>query len=157
MTWTKSLGAIAFFGLSLSAGMTILVVPSNPGPDQAKGLAMPPDVEKTLRRSCFDCHSNETRWPWYSRVWPVSSMIESDVSHGRAAMNFSNWPPGESARDARLASGLLMASCAALQEGLMPKPQYLAIHRDAKMSIEEKQRFCAWAVEESAAVKRAAR
>jgi hypothetical protein len=149
MTWTKWLLLGGLGGLTLTAGMSVLMAPANPV-SRKERLHLPPDLETTLRRSCFDCHSNETRWPWYSKVWPVSVLIESDVEHGRRAMNFSEWPPEESPREARRASGLLMASCAALQEGLMPKPRYLAIHADARVPVAEKSRFCEWTAREAA-------
>ena len=50
-----------------------------------------PEVVSVLRRACYDCHSNETVWPWYSRVAPVSWVIGRDVHEGRAALNFSTW------------------------------------------------------------------
>ena len=79
-------------------------------------------------------------------------MIEADVSKGRAAMNFSEWPA-----KSNMESGLLAASCAALEQGLMPLPKYLMIHRDAKMSLEEKSRFCAWTSQESALLRHSAK
>ena len=50
-----------------------------------------PEVISVLRRACYDCYSNETVWPWYSRVAPVSWVIARDVHEGRAALNFSTW------------------------------------------------------------------
>ena len=149
MTWTKRLLFGGLGGLTLTAGMSVLMAPVNPQ-SRAEKVSVPPDVERILRRSCFDCHSNETRWPWYSKVWPASAMIEADVATGRKAMNFSEWPVGETAREARLASGLWMASCAAMDEGVMPKPRYLAIHGDARLSSEERRRFCEWTSHEVA-------
>ena len=49
------------------------------------------EVVSVLRRACYDCHSNETTWPWYSRIAPVSWVIARDVNKGRAALNFSTW------------------------------------------------------------------
>ncbi len=54
-------------------------------------LVAPPEIEATLRRACYDCHSNETRWPWYSRVAPLSWFIVRDVEVGRKEINFSEW------------------------------------------------------------------
>ncbi len=55
-------------------------------------LAAPDGVQTILRRSCYDCHSNETRWPWYSRIAPVSWYTVGHVNHARSDMNFSEWP-----------------------------------------------------------------
>jgi hypothetical protein len=76
------------------AGGAIQLVPvknigSNP-PERFK-VDAPPDVEAVLRRSCFDCHSNETRWPLYSRLAPGSWLMSRDVTKGRQHMNFSEW------------------------------------------------------------------
>lgn len=54
-------------------------------------VSAPPDVGSVLRRACYDCHSSETRWPWYSHVAPVSWVIAHDVHEGRATLNYSTW------------------------------------------------------------------
>jgi len=54
-------------------------------------LVAPPQIEATLRRACYDCHSNQTRWPWYSRIAPVSWFVVRDVNLGRKEINFSEW------------------------------------------------------------------
>ena len=155
MTWTKWLLFSGLGGLAFAAGMSVLMAPANPHLKATARLSMPADVEAMVQRACADCHSNETRWPWYSTVWPVSALIEHDVEHGRKAMNFSEWPAIETPHDARAASGLLTASCAALQSGIMPKPQYRVMHGDAQLSVAEKQRFCEWTSMEAAQIRHA--
>ena len=60
-------------------------------------VAVPPEVEAILARSCNDCHSNGTEWPWYSNVAPVSFFVINHVNEGRRHLNFSEWlPPGAS-------------------------------------------------------------
>ena len=54
-------------------------------------VSVPPDVARILQRSCLDCHSDRTRWPWYSNVAPVSWFVAGHVDHGRGEMNFSRW------------------------------------------------------------------
>jgi len=54
-------------------------------------LAAPPHIKTLLRRACYDCHSNETRWPWYTYIAPVSWLIVHDVERGRQELNFSEW------------------------------------------------------------------
>src|SRR5260370_21785207 len=60
-------------------------------PPVASDLRAPPDVKGILRRACYDCHSNETRWPWYTHVAPVSWLMAYDVHEGRHRLNYSNW------------------------------------------------------------------
>ncbi len=54
-------------------------------------LAAPPQIKSLLRGACYDCHSNETRWPWYTYIAPVSWLVEHDVERGRQELNFSEW------------------------------------------------------------------
>jgi hypothetical protein len=107
-------------------------------------LPVPTDIAATVRRACFSCHSNETKWPWYSRLPVAGARIAQDVDDGRRVMNFSNWPARPAA-----ASTFLEVSCAALQAGVMPKSPYTLIHPEARLSEEEKDRFCQWAHIES--------
>jgi hypothetical protein len=81
-------------------------------------------------RACFDCHSNETRWPWYSRIAPVSWLVQRDVDVGRRTLNFSEWdrPYEESGESAE-----------AVLEGEMPPVLYLPLHPSARLSPEEKR------------------
>jgi hypothetical protein len=82
-------------------------------------LDVTPKVSGILRRACYDCHSNETRWPWYSRVAPLSWMIGKDVERGRKALNFSQW-----SGKAEVGASMLAASCANLKSGRMPRFPY---------------------------------
>ena len=146
LKWLAFLSAIAF--VFCGAASLFLPPPANPvtPPKLAIGSRMQvsADAQAMLKRACYDCHSNETRWPIYSRVWPASAIVYSDVSRARQTMNFSDWPRLDDPHEARRAAGLLMASCAAVESGLMPRRQYLALHPDAKVSKEEAQKFCAW-------------
>jgi hypothetical protein len=104
---------------------------------------IPPAVDATLRRACFDCHSYETRWPWYTRLPLASSLIASDVESGRQAMNFSDWPePGSDA--ATFAAGMLLSACEAVRTSRMPPPRYLALHPGSRLSKPEIDTLCSW-------------
>ena len=85
------------------------------------------------KRSCFDCHSNETIWPWYSNIAPVSWLVYSDVMQGRRRFNFSDW---QSARPRELGE-----FTGVISEGEMPPIQYLLMHPTAKLSATEKTQF----------------
>src|SRR6516164_493590 len=65
--------------------------PADPKQDIHAILAVDPQVDSVMQRSCNDCHSNQTAWPWYSKVAPASWLVVSDVKRGRAAVNFSEW------------------------------------------------------------------
>ncbi len=108
-------------------------------------VPVPADVDSILHRACYDCHSNETRWPWYSRIPPMSFMIYRDVTRARAVMNFSQWPAGRE----RYASSLLMAMCPDLRSGAMPKRGYTLLHPGARLSGEEVNRVCQWSTAEA--------
>lgn len=80
-------------------------------------------------RACFDCHSNETEWPWYSNVAPVSWLVQRDVDEGRSKLNFSEWTqPSEEAGE----------SAETVREGEMPPPPFLLTHPEARLTTAEK-------------------
>jgi cytochrome c551/c552 len=90
-----------------------------------------PATRELAKIACFDCHSNETVWPWYSNVAPVSWLIYNDVVEGRSRMNFSDWN-----RDRQPSIGEIIGE---LEEGGMPPAQYLLMHPNAKLSTADKQ------------------
>jgi len=90
------------------------------------------DVRALAVRACFDCHSNETRWPAYSWVAPISWLVRHDVVEGRRALNFSEWnrPQPEASESAETVA-----------EGEMPPRSYLWLHSSAKLSPAERERL----------------
>ncbi|HYP14104.1 MAG TPA: heme-binding domain-containing protein, partial [Bryobacteraceae bacterium] len=90
-------------------------------------LQVTAEVDKLLDRACMDCHSNETRWPWYSRVAPVKWMVARDVEKGRKVMNLSEWSQ-RSGRRPELAASMLMSACATAKAGRMPRFPYAILH-----------------------------
>lgn len=106
----------------------------------------PPAVIDILRRGCYDCHSHETRWPWYSRIAPVSWWINGHVQHAREEINFSDWPddPHKEPTSAKR----LDEMCEEVREGHMPLPSYKLLHPAARLSPEEVDTLCAWTVHE---------
>jgi hypothetical protein len=105
-----------------------------------KVMTVPANVEGILKRSCYDCHSNHTTWPWYSSVAPVSWLVAEDVEHGRKKMNFSEWTKlSEAKREARLNE-----ICEQVKSDEMPMPKYLLMHSDAKLSQADKDILCKW-------------
>lgn len=91
-----------------------------------------PETRALTRRACFDCHSNETVWPPYTRVAPFSWLIQHDVDEGRAMVNFSEWQrPQEEAAE----------SAAVVREGEMPPLLYTLMHPEARLTPEEAARL----------------
>src|SRR5215467_10560479 len=97
-----------------------------------------PRIVAILNRSCLDCHSDQTHWPWYSRIAPASWILHRDVKRGRAKLNFSQWskPPAVRAR---------MEICDAVSDGSMPLPAYALLHHDARLSKQDVASICQWA------------
>ncbi len=110
----------------------------------------PPEIAEILRRSCYDCHSHETRWPWYARVAPVSWWLADHVRHARGAMNFSRWPDPATASGRMAAAYSLEEACEEVQKGAMPLPSYRLMHTGARLTEEEIETLCRWAREEAA-------
>jgi len=109
------------------------------------GSGVPAPVSSILQRACRDCHSDNTVWPWYADLPPVSWRIHSDVSRGRAFMNLSEW--GEYSDDQR--RGFRLAILTATQAGIMPPPKYVWMHRDAKLSDAELKVLQEWALSQT--------
>ena len=103
-------------------------------------LAVPAEVQMVLSRSCNDCHSNKTLYPWYSQVSPFSWFLAGHIEDGRRELNFSEWGTYSENKKARK----LEEICEMVEAGGMPLPSYLWIHRDAALSEEQKRLFCDW-------------
>ena len=136
-------------GFVFCAGISLFMPPPpNPvaSPTLAIGarLAVPAQTQALLKRACYDCHSNETRWPVYSRIWPGSAMIYSDVSKGRATMNFSDWQ--DYSRGKKV--GYLALIQNSLHKRIMPPVKYTALHFHAKLSAKQLDAIEKWTVEE---------
>ena len=107
----------------------------------------PQPVLAVLQRSCFDCHSNHTRWPWYAYVAPVSWLVVNDVHEGRHEMNFTEWNRAGARRRARVAAKVWDE----VEEGKMPLPSYLRMHAEAKLSEADRAVLRGWAEASGAA------
>jgi hypothetical protein len=96
-------------------------------------LTAPPQIKRLLRRACYDCHSNETRWPWYTYVAPVSWLVEHDVERGRKELNFSEWGSYYPITKRRK----LQWMDRALREETMPPWSYRVLHPGAGLTKED--------------------
>ncbi len=101
-----------------------------------------PQTRALAQRACFDCHSNETSWPWYTRVAPISWLAALDVNGGRARLNFSTWGQpnqgGEGGRGGRTGASELVRT---MQNGSMPPSFYLPLHPSANLTAAEQQQL----------------
>ena len=98
-------------------------------------------VTAVLKQSCYDCHSNETVWPWYAYVAPVSWLVTSDVNEARHHFNFSEWGNLPLKKQKRVADHAVEE----VEEGGMPPGNYLWMHGNAKMTPEDITTLKAWA------------
>jgi hypothetical protein len=100
-----------------------------------------PEVKAVLKRACYDCHSNETIWPGYSRVAPVSWLLAWDVREGREELNFSTWNRYSQKKRGKIIKEIWEE----VQEGEMPPWFYLPLHPDAWLSDSDRSLLRAWA------------
>jgi hypothetical protein len=92
-----------------------------------------PRTRELAKRACFDCHSNETTWPWYSDIAPISWLVQRDVDEGRQRLNFSEWTAGQLGEEGSSEIGGIVL------EGEMPPAIYLIQHPDAALSASDAQ------------------
>lgn len=109
---------------------------------------VPPDVQAVLSRSCSDCHSNETRYPWYSKVTPFNWFLADHIENGRKEMNLSVWNTYTPKKKMKK----LEEVCEQVEQAEMPLPSYLWIHREAVLAEGDAALLCTWAKAESARI-----
>jgi hypothetical protein len=113
---------------------------TNPPVDPSLTIKAPQNIMAIFKRSCFDCHSNQTQWPWYSSVFPLSWSIYEHVKNGRASMNFNKWNSYSQEKQEKLREAI------ARKVGtIMPLKEYLWFHSDAKITKKERQIVQDWA------------
>jgi len=147
-------GTVVLAGLLMwtiaSAARSYSRAPEQPGapagPIFGSDPAVPAPVRSALRGACFDCHSNETRWPWYSSMPVVSWLIEHDVSEGRAQLNFSTWHDYTTFERA----DLLDKVCEKAAKREMPLWQYRLLHPDSRLNPSAVAAICEWSRREAA-------
>ncbi|HEU0035934.1 MAG TPA: heme-binding domain-containing protein [Kofleriaceae bacterium] len=124
-----AIGAVALLGMfALAQAVPYGRAHSNPGV-VAEPAWDAPATRVLAERACFDCHSNQTRWPWYSHVAPMSWLVQNHVDEGRAVLNFSEWnraqhEAGEAGESVR--------------EGEMPPRSYVLLHPEARLGPTER-------------------
>ncbi|MGB2869239.1 MAG: heme-binding domain-containing protein [Bacteroidota bacterium] len=139
LKWTVFSLAVLFLGAQLFRPEQTNPV-SDPKNSILSDTTIPPSILATLKRSCFDCHSNETRWPWYCAITPVNYLLARDVSAGRKRVNFSDWGTYKPGR--RLS--VLDEIYDQVSHKEMPLPIYLPMHPEAKLTDQEVKAILDW-------------
>jgi len=137
--WTPIVFVVVLAGIQLYRPARTNPV-TNPADTLAATGRLTPEVSAIIDRSCRDCHSNETRWPWYSNIAPMSWGVIDHVNDGRRHMNFSRW----GTYDPEDAREFFVDMCALARKHDMPMPSYTWLHRDARLSDQDIATLCAW-------------
>lgn len=136
----RSVGKKIIWGVIIIV-LAIQFVPVNrDNPPITAAINAPVDFSTIIKRSCYDCHSNETEWPWYSFIAPASWLIASDVHDGRKHLNFSTWE--DLTQERRLIKAEEIWD--EVSDGEMPLGIYLIMHSDASLSDSDKEVIKTW-------------
>ena len=144
--WLPYVAGIAAMSAIFAAGLSLIHPWGNlrQNPSAAAAIladeAVPGRIRILLAQKCGDCHSNDTRWPLYSRIAPASWMIEHDVALGREHLNFSKWE--QYGVDARI--DLLSKMGTQVRQQKMPLRGYLFLHPEARLSPAERELILNW-------------
>lgn len=96
---------------------------------------VPKDITNLVKTSCYDCHSNQTNYPWYSNIQPVGWFLQNHINEGKAELNFSTFGK----LSGRMQKMKIESMINQIEDGEMPMPSYLYIHREAELSDVEKE------------------
>jgi len=141
--------ALVSVAILFTAIQLIPVARSNP--PEAGNPDAPAAIVGFLKRACYDCHSNQTRWPWYSFIAPASWLVSLHLAEARRRLNFSEWEAYTS--DPDTAAHKLAQIADQVASGKMAPWYYRVMHRDARLNPAQRQELIRWAHASSAAVK----
>ena len=125
---------IQFFSTSLNQNKTISQA------DFSNTFNVPNDIQNLLKKSCYDCHSNNTMYPWYSKVQPMAWLLENHIKEGKEELNFSEFGNYSKRRQ----KGKLKSIISQINNDEMPLTSYTLIHSDVKLSEKDKQILEDW-------------
>jgi Haem-binding domain len=135
----KKIGAVLLVVIVVSA-MDAQRVPANRNAKLLEAAHVPAEVRSTIERACRDCHSDATRYPWYSYIAPVSWLVKRDVARGRERLNFSKWGEYSLVRKQRYLSEIANQ----VQDGGMPLAIYTFMHSEARLSKADVEAVFEW-------------
>jgi len=127
--------------ITVIVGVAIQFIPvdrSNPPVEEE--IVVAPQVQAILKRACYDCHSNETKWPWYSQIAPVSWLLAWDVHEGREELNFSTW----NRYSPKKRNKFIKEIWEEIEEGEMPPWFYLPLHPEGSLSDQDRTLLRDW-------------
>lgn len=145
--WLKRIGIvllIAFIGIQFIR-IDYINPPVNEGEDLFAVEEAPAHVEKLIRDACYDCHSNESKYPWYTQIAPVSWWVQDHIDHGRDELNYSKWGTFDHDRKRKKND----QSMDLLEKGDMPLYNYVWMHSEADLSEADKAELIAWFKEQN--------
>ncbi|OYU97301.1 MAG: cytochrome C [Bacteroidetes bacterium B1(2017)] len=117
--------------------------------DITQAITVPASVQQTLEKSCYDCHSNHTTYPWYTKIQPIGLWMQYHVNEGKEELNFSEFKTYKLKRQAHK----LEEIAEQVEEGEMPLSSFTLIHKDAILSDAQKGELISWAKENHLALK----
>ena len=144
--------------MGLAAGLVIIqffqpeknMRPVDPAEDLLMVAEVPEHLAELIKNSCYDCHSNQTVYPWYNRISPVSWYLYKHIKKGKEDLNFSDYGLLDKADKI----GAFADFCDVLDAGSMPLQSYMLIHKNARLTQEERETLCIWSEEEALKVMR---
>jgi len=116
-------------------------IPKPPKATPADEIKAPKEVMNLLKKSCYDCHSNHTKIPWYGNISPISIGVHSNIKNGRAWLNFSIFNKYDEKKKQKIYKGIVES----MRVRKMPPPEYLLIHKNARLTPKEIQLLQDWA------------
>lgn len=138
---SKSKTAIIAVSFVLAGIIAIQFIPVEKSNPRATGdIKMPEEVHSIIKRACYDCHSFETKWPWYSKIAPISMLIAKDVNKGREYLNFSIWEDLSEEGKQNLKNVIWEK----ISNDEMPLLQYRIAHSEAKLTDRDKETIRGW-------------
>jgi len=145
-------------GIGLAAGLIVIQFfgpeknsrPMDPAEDLLMLSSPPEPVAELIRNACYDCHSNQTNYPWYNQIAPVSWYLQMHIKKGKEDLNASTYGSLEKADKIEM----LVDFCEVVEAGTMPLGSYKLLHKSARLSEEDKSSICAWSEEEALKVMR---
>jgi len=134
-----ALKVLAVFVFVFLAIQFIKLDKTNPSTDKSKEIVASAEVKNILKNSCFDCHSNDTKWPWYASIAPVSWVVTEHVDSARKWVNFSEWESYDEAKKLKLRKLIYREVALA-----MPLRMYVMAHPNAALSQADKESIRNW-------------
>ena len=117
-----------------------ITIPEPDAVDPKEEIKAPAEIMTMLKTSCYDCHSYKTEMPWYGHIAPISWEVKSHIKEGRKWLNFQEWTRYDTEKKQKIYKGIVKTI-----HFSMPMPMYLMIHKEAKLTREEREKIKKWA------------